>query len=358
MIHRQSIVKIVSKTFFLPTIVLLLSTMSAWAQTETIKFKKTRLTAREAFTQIQEQTTYGTAFNGRLFDASRTVDLPAAEMTLDTAMHRILSGTGFSYVLSCNVISITKDAAEPVKEVTVVRERKPVTNDVYRRNSFSDLTTAPRRRPTATTLIVEEAPQPARPETLNYMLTSRTRPVEQYVVNQGMLPNLAIKTNLLYGAGTLTPNLALEVGLGRRTSLELSASYNPWKLSGSLEKNKKLVHMIIKPEFRYWLCERYNGHFFGADAIFGRYNIGSYDVPMLFDKEYRYDGIAVGGGVTYGYHLMLGKKWGLEFAVGAGVLWLKYDRYDCVACDRNGIEHKKVYLGPTNAAINLVFLIK
>lgn len=358
MTRFRSALQILTKKIVLPTAILL-TTLTVSAQAEDIKFTKTRLTAREALSEIQAQTSYAPAFNSRLFDADRTVSLTASELTLGEAMRQILAGTGFSYVLISNIISITKDAAEPVRDVVMTRERRPVTNDVYQRNVLSDLSAAPRRRPVKTNVI---EPAPAAPtaavEAPHSEQTSRYRFVESYAANQGSLPQFALKANLLYGFGTLTPNLAFEIGLGRRTSLELFGSHNPWKLSGSLESNKKLVHTIARAEFRYWLCERYNGHFFGVDAIYGRYNIGSRKVPMLFEKEYRYDGHAIGGGVTYGYHLMVGKRWGVEFAVGAGVLRLDYDRYDCAACNRDGTGHKKTYFGPTNASVNLVFLIK
>lgn len=191
------------------------------------------------------------------------------------------------------------------------------------------------------------------PEPLSYV-----EPINQYTSAQGAQPILGFKINLLYGLGTLTPNAALEIGISDKTSIELFGSYNPWNLNGSEESNKKLVHYIIRPEFRYWLCERYNGHFFGAHGIYARYNIGTYNIPPLFEKEYRYDGMAAGGGITYGYHWMLSKRWGLEAAVGVGALWMKYDKYNCANCETEFEPFEKLYFGPTNAAITLVFLIK
>jgi hypothetical protein len=269
-----------------------------------------------------------------------------------TVLERLLAGNGLGYVMEGNYIIITEKPAPPAR---------PVTADTYRRNSLSDLGAEPRPRPAAAPAPVVPEPEPAPAPVVVppvYELSSRYTPVSSYAANEGVLPRFAIKTNLLYGAGTLTPNLGVEVGLGLRTSLQLTGSYHPWGLKGSLESNKKLVHMFIKPELRWWLCERFNGHFFGADLIFARYNTGSWDIPPLFEKEYRYDGIAYGGGVTWGYNLMLGKRWGLEFAVGGGVLWFKYDRYDCALCSRESKPGEKIYFGPTNAAINLVFLIK
>ncbi len=169
---------------------------------------------------------------------------------------------------------------------------------------------------------------------------------------------VAVKTNLLYGAGTLTPNLGAEVGLGRRTTLDLSVGYNPWNLHGSADDNRKLVHLLVEPELRYWLCERFNGHFFGAHALFAHYNVGGYDVPLLFERQYRYEGHAYGGGVSYGYHWMWSARFGVEFELGAGVAQMRYYKYDCPKCGRYAGTYNKTYFGPTKAGITLIFMIK
>lgn len=219
-------------------------------------------------------------------------------------------------------------------------------------------------RPTADSPDTSAEPAPARREPsvvsvpVELPMNSYARPADDLDHNDDRLPRFALKINVLYGLGTLTPNFAVEFGLGKRTSLEVGGSYHPWRLKGSIDNNRKLVHMIIKPEFRYWLCERFNGHFFGVHALYGRYNIGTHDVPLLFRREYRYNGHAVGAGVTYGYNWAFHKRWGLEFAVGAGFMWMKYDRYDCAACTEASEPFTKWYFGPTNAAISLVFLIK
>jgi hypothetical protein len=169
---------------------------------------------------------------------------------------------------------------------------------------------------------------------------------------------VAVKTNLLYGA-TATPNLGFEVGLGQRTTLDLSGGYNPW----TFDNNKKIKHVLIEPEFRYWTCERFNGHFFGVHGLFAHYNIGSVDVPLPdingaeIDKAFRYQGNAYGGGVSYGYHLMLGTRWGLEFNIGVGVAFLDYDKYECAKCGDFVGSDTKTYIGPTKAGIRLVYLL-
>lgn len=172
---------------------------------------------------------------------------------------------------------------------------------------------------------------------------------------------LAVKTNLLYGGYTRTPNLGVEIGLAPRWTLELSGAYNPFNLQGSDADNRKLVHWVASPEIRYWTCQRFNGHFLGLHGLYGNYNIGGYNLPLLFGKgsdAYRYEGRGMGGGVSYGYSLVLGKRWNLEFTAGIGLLYLNYDRYDCPKCGlKVEADARKLFFGPTRAGISLSFLI-
>lgn len=171
---------------------------------------------------------------------------------------------------------------------------------------------------------------------------------------------VGIKTNLLYGAGTFTPNLGVEIGLGKRTTLDLSGGYNWFNLNGTANNNKKLVHWIVQPEFRYFLCERFNGHFFGVHGLYSQYNIGRHELPMLFgkgSKDYRFEGDAFGAGLSYGYQLMLGRSWNLEFNIGVGYMNLRYDKYDCPKCGSKVGTESRHYFGPTKAGISLIYII-
>jgi hypothetical protein len=342
--------------------ILYMAALPAAAQEGTIALPVGKLTGREVFDNILRQTKYQIATN-TVRQATLAVTVDSSPVAVRTVLERLFAGSDMGYRMEGDYIIITeKPAPAPV----------PPAPDAYYYTPPPEPEPAPRPTPVApapapTPVSVSvSVPVPAVPEPAptvvvelpRYELSSNYTPVSSYAANEVTLPRVALKTNLLYGAGTLTPNLGLEVGTGLRTSVQLTGSYHPWGLKGTLESNKKLVHMFVKPEFRWWLCERFNGHFFGADLIFARYNIGTYDIPMLFEKEYRYNGIAYGGGVTWGYNRMLGKRWGLEFAVGGGVLWIDYDRFDCILCASESKPGKKIYLGPTNLAINLVFLIK
>ena len=54
-----------------------------------------------------------------------------------------------------------------------------------------------------------------------------------------------------------TSNLGVEVGLAKKWSLDLSGNYNGWKLGDEA----RMKHWLVQPEARYWLCEKFNGHF-------------------------------------------------------------------------------------------------
>ena len=168
---------------------------------------------------------------------------------------------------------------------------------------------------------------------------------------------IAGKTNFLYW-GTTTPNLGLEVGLGKKTTLELVGGYNPWTLDK--DENKKIKHWLVMPEFRYWLCERFNGHFFGLHTGYTFYNVSGVRIPFQeeWTKDHRYQGWATGVGLSYGYSWVLGKRWNIEASIGVGYVYTNYDRYECATCGRFKGSEDKHYFGPTKASISLIYIFK
>ncbi len=169
--------------------------------------------------------------------------------------------------------------------------------------------------------------------------------------------NLAIKNNLLYDA-TTTLNLGVEIGFGEKTSLEVMGGYNPWTLNKT--DHKKIKHVMVMPEFRYWFCENFNGHFVGAHTGYAFYNIGGVQLPHIAKpmKEHRYQGWATGLGIAYGYQWVIGKRWNLEASIGAGWVYTRYDKYQCVECGRFRGTDDYHYFGPTKAAISFIYIIK
>lgn len=170
--------------------------------------------------------------------------------------------------------------------------------------------------------------------------------------------NMAVKTNLIYDA-TATVNAGLEVGLAPKWTLDLSGNLNTW----SKNVYTKWKHWMLQPEARYWFCDRFSRHFIGAHLIAGAFNFGNINNDISFLgtdfsvlSDYRYQGHAYGCGAAYGFAFMLSEHLNLELEAGFGYVYLDYESFQCSDCGRkvgDGIHH---YVGPTKAAVNLVFV--
>lgn len=169
---------------------------------------------------------------------------------------------------------------------------------------------------------------------------------------------LSVKSNLLYDA-MLSPNLGLELGVADKWSVELSGNFNDWRVNGHSWK-----HWFVQPEARYWLCERFGGHFLAAHLIAGEYNFGNIknnvnflgsDFSQLSDK--RFQGWAAGAGIGYGYTWMLSRHWSMEAEIALGWIYTRYDSYPCASCGSR-LETNKAhnYVGPTKTAVNLIYV--
>lgn len=166
---------------------------------------------------------------------------------------------------------------------------------------------------------------------------------------------VALKTNLLYDA-TTTPNLGAELAMGKKSTLQLFYGLNPWKFAS--DRTKQLRHWLLMPEYRYWTCQKFNGHFFGIHALGGQYNVGGIDLPNPVFKdldEKRYEGWYAGGGVTYGYQWLLSRHWNLEASVGVGYIRFHYKEFPCTECGALIQENNKNYFGPTKLALSLMY---
>lgn len=171
--------------------------------------------------------------------------------------------------------------------------------------------------------------------------------------------DVAIKTNLLSDA-FLNPNLGVEIGLAPKWTMDVTGQLNAWTLS----HDRRWKHWAVQPEARYWFCDRFAGHFLGVHLHGGQYNIGGLDLNANFLgtdfrklKDSRYQGWFVGAGVAYGYSWILDRHWNLEAELGVGYSYTRYDKYPCAKCGTKLEEDQPHhYVGPTKAAINLVYL--
>lgn len=180
---------------------------------------------------------------------------------------------------------------------------------------------------------------------------------------------VAVKTNALYWA-TATPNLGFEFALGERWTFEVEGGYNPWTLNG--DTNMKMKHWLVSPEFRYWFCNSFQGHFIGVNGNYTQFNIGSVPLPVpkafrtlsgsdasLLDlRNSRIEGWAVGAGLTYGYAFPIARRWNMELTAGIGWWYSVYDQFESRTCGLFQQTVQKHAVGPSSLGVSFIYMIK
>ncbi len=170
--------------------------------------------------------------------------------------------------------------------------------------------------------------------------------------------HVALKTNLLSDVG-LTPSLSIEAGLAPKWSVDLTGLINAWTVNDHNFKQWQL-----KPELRYWFCQRFAGHFVGVHVLGGQFNWGNLDNNVKFLgtdfsrlSDHRYQGWMGGAGIAYGYSWILSKHWNIEAELGIGWIHARFDEFRCADCGKKTREHlHHNYYGPTKIAVNLIYV--
>lgn len=155
--------------------------------------------------------------------------------------------------------------------------------------------------------------------------------------------DVALKTNALYWMAT-TPNLGVEFATSRKFTIELAGAYNPW----TFKDDKKMRFWLVQPEMKYWFCEKFEGHFVGLH-LHGAQFFGGF-------CQKRYDGYLAGFGLSYGYDWILSPHWNLEAEIGLGYAHLWYDESPRIPCVKCKTPQQKDYLGPTKAALSIIYI--
>ncbi len=177
---------------------------------------------------------------------------------------------------------------------------------------------------------------------------------------------VAVKTNLLYDA-TTTPNLGVEIGSGKKNTLQLFYGLNPWKFTTKSHGEKYGRHWMVMPEFRWWTCTKFNGHFFGVHLMGGEFNAANIDIPLpgfFFAgdnirrdvRNTRYQGVFAGVGATYGYQWILNRHWNIEAEIGIGYNHVWYDHYPCYECGAKINTGATNYAGVTKLGLSLLYI--
>ncbi len=118
---------------------------------------------------------------------------------------------------------------------------------------------------------------------------------------------LSVNTDLMMLA-TQIYNFGAEMTIGNRSTLGLTVfgNHNPY-----IHDNMKVFG--VQPEYRYYFGGRplYH-HYVGVGLLAADYNV--------IHKGVRYDGYALGAGLTFGYVFALSNKWSIDAHAGVGLV--------------------------------------
>lgn len=186
--------------------------------------------------------------------------------------------------------------------------------------------------------------------------TSAAAEPEQMVhsLEQTWIRQLHLKSNAA-GLGLGIANLGVEVDLASHWSLNLPVYYSAWDYFKTTLKFRTLA---IQPGLRYWPSAQHDRWFIEAHFGMAYYNIA-------YNGDYRYqdhnrETPALGGGLSVGYRLPLGKdrRWRVEFALGGGGYALHYDKFYNTKVTQEGFlveSVRKTYWGIDQVAISFSY---
>lgn len=183
-----------------------------------------------------------------------------------------------------------------------------------------------------------------RQKTNSYAVRDRyTGPVDQVV---------SLRTNIPYWL-ILAPNGGIEFHIGGHFSILLEGAATYWEKKNDTG-NKGIYVAGGGPEFRYWFGDDRSeaGHVIG---IYGQY--ADFDIKL---NETGRQGTSIGGGISYGYYMPVGRRWAFEFGIGLGYLSNKMDVYKWNSVVRKNlwVEQKtKAWIGPTKVNATVIFRI-
>lgn len=165
--------------------------------------------------------------------------------------------------------------------------------------------------------------------------------VEEPAEPEACAMGLDLRANLLRWA-TLTPDLCVEWHISDRWSLGVGGSWTSWSWS---DKDRRYALWEVAPEVRYYMGAQRRGY---LGAMF---KAGAFNYKL---SETGRQGDILGGGLTGGYILPLGKRLALDFSLGLGCLHADCEKYRVIdgVRVRQGSETRN-WWGPVHAGISL-----
>lgn len=156
----------------------------------------------------------------------------------------------------------------------------------------------------------------------------------------------SLRFNLLRWA-TLTPDLGIEWRICPSWGLLVNGSWTSWSWN---DKDRRYALWEVMPEVRYYIGSS-KAWYVGAMFKTGEFNYKLSDTGRQGDL--------IGGGLTGGCRLRLGKALALDLGIALGYLNADFEKYEVIngVRVRRGTETKN-WWGPINAGVTLVWQIK
>ena len=155
----------------------------------------------------------------------------------------------------------------------------------------------------------------------------------------------SLRSNIL-GLATTNLNLEASMTLNRKWSLHLPVQYNPFKFGS----NRQFRNFYAAPE-RATGC--WKATWADSSACTVRPACTAWGTCSAASTATR-GRLRIGLNVGKAYQI--GRRWNLEWEVGAGAVWLAYDKYLCKRCGDLVDSDYGWHFLPTRAALNLVYL--
>ncbi|MBQ6910612.1 MAG: DUF3575 domain-containing protein [Bacteroidales bacterium] len=184
-------------------------------------------------------------------------------------------------------------------------------------------------------------------------LEVNTPKVEPYVRKAEEKPLFALSTNILLDA-IITPNVNLEIPLGRQWSIYTEYTFPWWTTKGN---NRAWQIQKWDLGARYWFnrhrepMDVLSGHFLGLDVAGGYYDI---------EPNHRgWQGEAVAATLEYGYAWRASRNWRVQIYIGAGWMGTEYRYYQATSDDKHLIyqnTNRFRWLGPTKVGCSIQYL--
>lgn len=163
---------------------------------------------------------------------------------------------------------------------------------------------------------------------------------------------LGVSSNLLSWADFGTVNLEVGVGVSQHFSLQAGAKYNPWKFTAKelqLPMYNNQTSAFVGG--RWWPWYVFSGWWVGVKAQYSDYKRTGIWRPALEE------GAKIGGGLSFGYTLMVHKNFNVEFGLGAwGGMHTKYNLYCCTECLNLRESGKKGFVGIDDVSVSLMYV--